>query len=172
MKTITFVTGGNGVGKSAVIPYLKETLDPNDFRIYDFDERGVPDNADQFWRIEETKHWISVGQTHLQENIGTIICGFCRPSELEEIEGGEDVQVILLDLNPSTLRKRLEQRNEDPKTRDDLKRATGLSLEQFIEHNLTFLPILRQQCVEHGCTVIKTDSLTPDMVALKIVDQL
>ena len=39
------------------MPYLKEKLEPN-IKAYDFDDIGVPKNADKIWRQQSTEKWI------------------------------------------------------------------------------------------------------------------
>ena len=41
-----FIGGASGSGKTAVMPYLKELLGDG-IAVYDFDDIGVPDNADK-----------------------------------------------------------------------------------------------------------------------------
>jgi hypothetical protein len=55
---IYFVTGASGAGKAACIPYLKKLL-PN-IKIFDFDEVGVPENADKIWRQKSTEYWLQI----------------------------------------------------------------------------------------------------------------
>ena len=52
-----FIGGASGSGKTAVMPYLKELLG-NSFAVYDFDDIGVPDDADKKWRQESTEKWL------------------------------------------------------------------------------------------------------------------
>jgi GNAT superfamily N-acetyltransferase len=52
-----FISGASGSGKSAVMPLLKELLGDN-FSVYDFDDIGVPIDADKKWRQESTEKWL------------------------------------------------------------------------------------------------------------------
>ena len=54
---IYFIAGASGAGKTAVVPYLKKIL-PTNFQIHDFDDIGVPPNADKKWRQESTEKWL------------------------------------------------------------------------------------------------------------------
>jgi GTPase SAR1 family protein len=56
-KKIFFIGGASGSGKTAVIPALKEELSSN-FLIYDFDDIGIPENANTSWRQEATEKWL------------------------------------------------------------------------------------------------------------------
>ena len=47
-KTIYFISGASGVGKTSVIKHLKGIL-PENYEVHDFDETGVPDDADHIW---------------------------------------------------------------------------------------------------------------------------
>lgn len=54
MTRLYFIGGASGSGKTAVIPYLKELL-RDDIAVYDFDDMGVPEDADKKWRQELTE---------------------------------------------------------------------------------------------------------------------
>ena len=166
-----FITGVNGSGKSSIIPHLRSLLNGDQFAVHDFDERGVPDNADRNWRLEETRHWIEIGQRNQANGMETIVCGFARPSELETM-GANNTRVIMLDIEPAELKNRLLKRNADQKVAEDLKRATGDTVNTFIENNITFLPILREECKNYGCATIETSKLSPEEVAKQIISLL
>lgn len=73
---IFFIGGASGSGKTAIIPALKEKL-PSNFKIYDFDDIGIPENADTSWRQEATEKWLQK-ITSDQKNIcllGQIVLG-------------------------------------------------------------------------------------------------
>ena len=61
MNHIFFVVGVNGVGKTTTLNLLKNQLPMSSFSLYDFDEKGVPDNAGKDWRRSETGYWLSLG---------------------------------------------------------------------------------------------------------------
>jgi len=53
---IYFITGASGSGKTAIIPHLKQIV--SDVVIYDFDDIGVPTDADKKWRQASTEQWL------------------------------------------------------------------------------------------------------------------
>lgn len=161
-----FITGVSGVGKTTVIDHLKPLLDEN-FELHDFDERGVPDNVDRQWRIEETKHWKELGTQNSEAGKVTIICGFARPSE---IDNTESVKFILLDADEQIIKRRLLNRYQVPGSVEGLEKVVGKSLEQFIEDNVNFASVLREEAKEYGVAVIDTTESTPDQVAQEIAD--
>ena len=55
-KVAHFIIGASGSGKSACLKELKALL--VDYDIFDFDDIGVPDNADKIWRQETTEQWL------------------------------------------------------------------------------------------------------------------
>ena len=71
MSQIYFIAGASGSGKTAVAPYLKKIL-PEHFQICDFDDIGVPHNADKKWRQESTEKWL---QKLLKDNKDTCLLG-------------------------------------------------------------------------------------------------
>ena len=71
MNNFYFVAGASGSGKTAIIPTLEQILDDG-IALYDFDEIGVPSNADTSWRQEATENW-------LQKLFRTAqYCNFCQ----------------------------------------------------------------------------------------------
>lgn len=159
---IYFVSGVCGVGKTTVIKYLKSLLNKDSYCVYDFDARGVPDNADRNWRLEETIYWINVGKENIKDNISTIVCGFSNPEEIQESE----VKFILLDADEKTIEERLFNRYKEKGSEKDLKRASGMEVEEFIKDNINFLPTLRQTCInDERCNIIDTVDKSPSEVA-------
>jgi hypothetical protein len=75
-----FVTGASGSGKSACLPLLAR-LRP-DLRCYDFDDGGVPADADKPWRQRRTESWLCVGLAHQTEGYDTVIFGTAVPGEI------------------------------------------------------------------------------------------
>lgn len=166
-----FVSGVSGVGKTAVMPHLRALLGEG-FEVHDFDERGVPDNADHEWRLSETRHWIEYGQKKSEDGITVIVCGFSNPDEIAEIQKEfphSEVQTILLDADAEVIEARLRNRNTNPDVMKDLERAVGPA-EEFIQNNTRFVPILREICQKRGCPIVDTTHLSPEEVAAKIAD--
>lgn len=170
MSAIYLVTGVNGIGKSSVIPFLaKETIDKG-FVIHDFDERGVPDNADKAWRISELKHWLSEGELNKQKGISTIICGYMKPDEIHD--AASDCIVILLDANSGIITKRVLGRYGTPESITELTRTTGKTPEKFASDNEWVSQKFREAAKEYGYTIIDTSELEPSEVATEILKLL
>ena len=164
-----FITGASGVGKTSIFQHVKSLL-PKNFEIHDFDERGVPDNADHTWRIEETKYWIHLANEKVGENKTILILGFANPDEIKLIQPDFPnivIKTILLDGEVAVIEKRLRNRNKDKKVLADLERATG-SAEKFIKNNSNFIPTLREICLKHRCHIIDTTHLKPEAVAIRV----
>jgi broad-specificity NMP kinase len=168
MKSIYFITGVNGVGKTAVLEPLKSLLGIG-FEIHDFDARGVPDNVGRQWRIDETKHWIELGLKNATKGIKTIICGFARPSEIGD---NPVVGFILLDANEETIKNRLQNRYQTPESIETIERVSGKTVQQFIDDNVNFSSILREEAKQHEVPIIQTSHLSPKEVAQEIFEKL
>ena len=167
MLKITFVIGVNGVGKTTTLAELQKILQNENCELYDFDERGVPENADRIWRISETDYWISRGMDNRSRNIATVIFGFVKPDEVEKSIG-----IILLDANKDTIENRIRGRYTTKESLDDLYRKTGKTLEKFIEGNVYVSSVLRERCLEIGCEIISTDEMLPEKIANNILTLL
>lgn len=68
-----FVTGASGSGKTSVIPLLKDILP--DISIFDFDEMGVPKNADKIWRQKNTDYWVKKAYEYQLQEKDICVCG-------------------------------------------------------------------------------------------------
>ncbi len=165
---IYFVSGVCGVGKTTIINYLKALLDNKYYDIYDFDERGVPDNASRNWRKEETQYWINLGKQNIKKNIFTIICGFSNPEEISKSE--KNVYFILLDANKEIIRERISGRYKTQKSIEELKRVSGKTLELFTRDNIDFSGILRNIFKKNKkCHIVNTNNKLPQEVAKDVV---
>ena len=68
MINIFFITGTSGSGKSTLTHNLRALLPMEQFAIYDFDENGVPDDADATWRQRTTDLWLIKAQENSSKN--------------------------------------------------------------------------------------------------------
>jgi RNase adaptor protein for sRNA GlmZ degradation len=173
MKPHLFIiTGVNGIGKSSVIPELKRTLDPSIFVVHDFDERGVPDNADREWRKSEMKHWVTISELNMSKNISTVVCGFVKANDITlALEDASDipVSICLLDASLETISTRVLSRYTTPESLVELERTTGKTPEKFVGDNVWGASKFREEANENGYYVLDTDALTPQQVAASIV---
>ncbi len=160
----TFVIGANGVGKTTVMTEVQKLLLGGGFEVHDFDERGVPDNADKTWRINETQHWISVGKENREKGVSTIVFGFAKPEEI-----GKEVEIILLDANERTIEERIKSRYLKEESLQELTRTTGKTLERFIADNIYVSSLLRKSCDALGCKTVSTDGKAPENIASEIL---
>lgn len=156
-----FITGVTGAGKSSVIEPLKKLLDAK-FELHDFDERGVPENVNIDWRVQETKHWLDVCKKNKIKGISTIICGFSVP---DEIGKNTSLEVILLDLHEKALRKRHFDRYSNLQAIQELYRATSKTPYEFVQDSIKALPWLRQLCKEYGAKTIDASEMSPQQIA-------
>lgn len=167
MSEICFISGSCGVGKSTLIPYLKKMLPENKYRVFDFDQRGVPENADSSWRKSEAEYWMSVASELGKKDISTIVCGFVKPSDL-----AGDVKFILLDIQPEILRQRLIGRYSQNGVFDSSQKVIGKPVLDFIESNIYILGEMRKMFQLKNSTVIDTSNLTPEEVAIYVINYL
>jgi thymidylate kinase len=166
---IYFITGVCGVGKSAVIPYLKSSLNDKDYDIHDFDEKGVPNNAGMKWWRRETERWINFSMQNIKNGISTIVCGFANPKETV-YDNNNNIKFILLDANEKTIEQRIDGRYKTKESKQELKRATNCTVEKFIKNNTSFSANLRNICKnDKRCYVIDTTNEPSKDVAKQVV---
>lgn len=170
-KSLIFVSGVSGAGKTAVMPYLK-SLFPTNFEIHDFDEDGVPAGADHVWRINKTTEWINFGSKKSDEGITVIVCGIANPDEIAPLMKdfpNLEIKMILLDGEVEKIEQRLRSRNKNPKIKSDLERVVG-STEIFIKNNSNFLPILREIYKKYNYPIIDTTHIDSIVVAERLAE--
>lgn len=109
---IYFIAGASGSGKTAIIENLKSLL-PNAV-IHDFDDIGVPKNADKKWRQEATEQWL---QHYLKERDFVEVFCICGQVVLGEVlacpsaKQIDKVNFCLLDVSDFERIQRLKKRN-------------------------------------------------------------
>lgn len=169
-QKIFFITGVNGAGKSTIIPLLKKKL-PHQYRVYDFDEVGVPKNVDKAWRVETTKHWFRIAQKNAIKNIDTIVCGLTVPKEIFSVLKKNqkwETQIALLDVSKKEITTRLRRRLSTAAKVRNLKAVTGLSVTECIAANIQHAKALRSDCRKYRCQVFVTSHTTPSKTAAKV----
>ncbi len=169
MQKIYFISGVNGVGKSTIMPFLSSFLPTDKFEIHDFDERGVPENADGVWRVSETKYWVDEGIKLAKENKSTVICGFVKVADFTASESPEIVK-IFLDVQPEIIRQRLTKRYTKDGVFDENQKVIGKPIEEFIAGNIWISGQMKKSFEELGCPIINTSDLTPEEVARRVAD--
>jgi broad-specificity NMP kinase len=168
-ENIFFIIGPNGVGKTTIIPLLEKKL-PNSFEVHDFDERGVPDNADKLWRKSETVHWLDISKANLLKGISTIVCGFMKPDEIVEASKSLHVNptVCFLDIDKQNLESRLLGRYQTEESIRELERATNKTVEKFIQDNVYVTSLLKKDSEQNNFKIIDTSNVHPDEVAERV----
>lgn len=130
--SIFFITGTSGSGKSTVMEHLKKQLPESNFAVHDFDEVGVPSDADQAWRMATTQYWVEKAQCYAAQNKVTVICGVTVPSEVIDAVKGTALQpcFAFLKIDDAVIKQRLQER--------------GWS-EQLIQDNINWAHALESQ---------------------------
>lgn len=166
---IYFVSGVSSVGKTTTLKQLKSLL-PGEYDVRDLDERGVPDGGGAGWLASETRHWIDVANENALKGKVTVICGFANPDVLENIHKDTDVPATLILLNASgdTIRQRLIERYPTEESVKEIMRASGTTLEVFIENCASFAPQLEAIFKKHNMPTVDTDGKTPEEVAAAV----
>lgn len=169
---IYFISGVCGVGKTSTLLHLKKILSGDLYDVRDFDERGVPDGGGQIWHDGETKHWLKIAAANAKNGKSTVITGFTNPDQFKtvyDIDKNIPAQIILLNASGNTIRTRLYGRYPTPESMQEIHRASGISLDAFVENNTSFAPTLRTIFERNGFPIIETDDRTSEEVAQEVV---
>ncbi len=125
---IYFVIGVSGSGKTACMEPLKKLLP--DYAIYDFDDSGVPENADKKWRQESTEAWIKQ-LTAQDAPMNSCLLGQMVPGEIlasPSVNKLKSFNILLLDCNDTVRIQRLKKRNTYGINQDSLNWAAWLRM--------------------------------------------
>lgn len=172
MEKIYFVFGVNGVGKTTLMQRLKQRLSDEYFCVYDFDERGVPNNADKSWRQAETLHWVNTAIVNAKNGKSTIVCGFLKIPEIQAaLEGSKlESRLCLLDADEAAIAQRIRGRYLTDESLRDLERTTGKTVEKFVSDNVWVSNKLRNAAQEARAHIIETSSKAPEKVADEVLE--
>ncbi len=105
-----FIGGASGSGKTAVMPHLKKLLGDG-IAVYDFDDIGVPDDADKKWRQESTEKWL---QKLLKDGKDACLLGQIVLGEILACPSANQIGKVnfcLLDVSDFERIQRLKKRN-------------------------------------------------------------
>lgn len=107
-----FITGTSGSGKSTLTQNLHTLLPPDQYAVYDFDERGVPADADALWRQKTTDEWLQQAEHNAEHGVCTIICGVTVPSEVlrSPFKPNMPIHFGFIKIDDKTIDQRLKQR--------------------------------------------------------------
>lgn len=168
---IYFITGSSGVGKTTLLNKLKSSLSTENFAMHDFDELGVPLDADTNWRIDTTKKWLTKAEENLKNGITTIIAGLTYPKEVMDLTNNKNINFIILKVSENELRRRLfSYRFSTDERIEKLKKYEGVTPEEFIVNNRKMIAIMDNEGKINNASFIDTDNMSPDQVAKKITD--
>jgi gluconate kinase len=170
MNKIYFISGVNGVGKSSIMPHLNSMLPIDRFEIHDFDERGVPENADGSWRVSETKYWVDLGEELVSKGKSIIVCGFVKPADFEDLLSDESlgITLIFLDASPEVIRQRLVGRYTKDGYFDESQTVIGKPINVFIDGNIYISGQMKESFAKLNCPIIDTSKLVPEEVASQV----
>lgn len=169
-----FISGVCGIGKSSLIPHLKNLLSPENYDVHDLDERGVPDGGGKKWHDAEVRYWIDIGNKNATNNISTIVCGFAEPEAVAQIKQPSDLEIelIMLDASDDTLRSRLSGRHSSKQSIAEIERASGIKLDAFIDKMITDTPLIRNLFEKYNYPIVNTDNKTPAEISKHIIEYI
>lgn len=152
---VLFITGTSGSGKTTLTNKLKELLSVKKYAVYDFDEVGVPENADALWRQSTTQYWVNEAIKNSKNGLSTIICGVIVPQEVMSIQVKEAVPIkfVFLKINNTLIMERLKSRGWT---------------DQLIQDNINWAYYLEKDVVSHGGFIIECSKKNVDEIGLEL----
>ncbi|MEN8237206.1 MAG: hypothetical protein ABFQ95_06675 [Pseudomonadota bacterium] len=175
-----FITGASGSGKTACIQDLKQALPKA--AIYDFDDIGVPKDADTVWRQQATEQWL---QRYLKERENVdhfCICGGAVLGEILACPSAtqlDNINVCFLDVSDLERIRRLQSRGMGGVNQDMLNWASWLRVhhadpqwqQHVIQHNAwSGLDFSRWDNLDSWKSLAKVTTLdTTDMSIVQVV---
>jgi hypothetical protein len=108
------LTGSSAAGKSAVLPELAVGVD--DVVVHDFDEIGVPPNADTRWRQQASERWVQRVLEMQRDGHDRVLASQTALGEWLAVPSArqrDGIAACLLDVDEFTRRQRLDERRRD-----------------------------------------------------------
>lgn len=115
------VTGASGSGKTACLPMLKELMP--EIVWFDFDDFGVPENADKVWRQKTTEKWLQKASELQADGKDTGLNGNVIFGEVLACPSAEkiaEIKACLLDCRDVKRIERLRKRDAHGATQEML----------------------------------------------------
>jgi guanylate kinase len=168
-KTIFFITGASGVGKTTLVDQLEARYKKNkSWAFCHFDQIGVPSTQEMIaefgspsgWQEAKTYEWIA---QLIHDNQGEMIF-FEGQVNLQFIHKGflkhnfSNYKIILIDCNEEVMKKRLVGDRKQP--------------ELFTPEMLNWLRFLRDQANEFNATIIDSSNLTKEELLQKFEEDV
>lgn len=112
IKKLYCIGGASGSGKTAIMPELKDILE-DEIELYDFDDIGVPENADKKWRQESTEKWLQKILNSSKDSclFGPILGEIVACSSAKQFD---EIHFLLLDVDDITRINRIRTRGDVP----------------------------------------------------------
>ncbi|QMU30908.1 AAA family ATPase [Adhaeribacter radiodurans] len=166
-RTIYFITGASGAGKTTLITQLENKYKSKPWEFFHFDSIGVPSVPEMInefgspsgWQEAKTYEWIDrILQEHEKKKIfleGQVNLEFIRAGFAKQ--GFNEYTIILLDCSEEEMRKRLTYNRRQP----------GL----FTADMKNWLKYLRKQAEELGTPRIDT-SLLSEKEVLQVFEEI
>jgi hypothetical protein len=124
--------------------------------VHDFDEVGVPHNPGIAWRMNATRHWLTVAHHHIMNGQSMILCGLILPQEVEELHHEDfTIRICLLDVTEAERAARLKKRNAARDVILDVDELYGLR--KWVQES------------KYESTVIDTSATSLEDISMKIV---
>lgn len=129
------ITGAEGVGKTTIIPSLRQKLGDN-YVIYDFDEVLRPYDFKDNWALDVLEKLIHNVEKNKESNKITVVAGLIRPYQLQQVAEKHNItsiKLLLLDLSIEEQSKRLHQRKGNIDLTNENKELIGFR--EFIKES-------------------------------------
>ena len=138
MSNFYVITGISGSGKTNLADNLKKTLNTKIYKVYDFDDIGIPEKPTQEWRNKAAKFWLDKARDNNLLGIHTVLCGQVVPSEItSHLTNSEEVRIFLgfLHLNEKKIEERLILSRRLPKERIEILTKWAKVIEKEVQQS-------------------------------------
>lgn len=110
MKTIVFISGVSGVGKTSICNYIKNNILLKEYTVFDIDDL---ENINDYNKETYNLFYKNAIKKALGLSQGNIIMGCCiNPIDIDNIDIQNDIKMILITCSDKELFNRLKKRDK------------------------------------------------------------
>ena len=159
MKTIVFISGVSGVGKTSICEYIKNNNALKEYTVFDIDDL---ENINDYNKESYTLFYKNAINKALELSQGNIILGCCiNPKDIDNINIPSDIKMILITCSNKELENRLKKRDKE----------RNCSSDEFIKSQIDYQDYMLKQLNKYDLHIDNTNKNIEEVTRI-IIDYI